>query len=295
MDLLGGYGSGSDSEPASPPAAGNRGTAQLLPDSPPRPAAAPVSANPATSTDPSKLLSSLPVPSGGKVSRRERERRLGPPQGMTLAALSPSCLSPLFLPLHLSWPWGPAGSLASTLPPGATAQGRLDCKRYAAWPLDRTPPAPPPLILLCPPLQAHLFSGLPAAKKKQQIKVQFRMPISYDPADVAVDPEEVRQLAARLAPAVLWLAVAMPPPFALQHASSVLLHVPCPTCPPPPPLGVSGAGPQAAEGRAPRPLPLPAAARAQERGGTCRRPAGRCAGRRRGGRGGPYGKTVRFR
>ncbi|KAL4435571.1 hypothetical protein ABPG77_002534 [Micractinium sp. CCAP 211/92] len=38
--------------------------------------------------------------------------------------------------------------------------------------------------------KAPLFSGLPAAKKKQQIKVQFRMPISYDPADVAVDPEE---------------------------------------------------------------------------------------------------------
>lgn len=67
MDLLGGYGSGSDSEPDAPPAAGNRGTAQLLPASPPRPAVALPPAARAASADPSKLLSSLPAPSGSKV------------------------------------------------------------------------------------------------------------------------------------------------------------------------------------------------------------------------------------
>lgn len=68
MDLLGGYGSGSDSEPGSP-SAGAGGTAVLLLASLPRPPA--VSAAPgvphAASADPTQLLASLPAPSGAKV------------------------------------------------------------------------------------------------------------------------------------------------------------------------------------------------------------------------------------
>lgn len=75
MDLLGGYGSGSDSEPESLPAAGNRGTAQLLPASPPRAAARaapPAAAPPAVNADPSQLLSRLPAPSGSKVGAQQQ-------------------------------------------------------------------------------------------------------------------------------------------------------------------------------------------------------------------------------
>ncbi|PSC67444.1 proline-rich PRCC [Micractinium conductrix] len=97
MDLLGGYGSGSDSEPDSPaPGAGTRGTATLL-------AASPAASNP--QIDGGQLLDRLPAPSGSKVP---------------------------------------------------------------------------------------LFSGLPAAaKKRQPVVVQFRVPISFDREDVKVDPDEV--------------------------------------------------------------------------------------------------------
>ena len=69
MDLLGGYGSGSDSEPGSPQ--GNAGTATLLKSgSPPRanPARAPAVAT--QDVDPSQLLSKLPAPSQGPKVRR---------------------------------------------------------------------------------------------------------------------------------------------------------------------------------------------------------------------------------
>ncbi len=71
MDLLGGYGSGSDSEPDSPQvAAGNTGTATLLQSSPLHAPAVP--AEPAAFVDPSQLLSKLPAPSGAKVGGHKR-------------------------------------------------------------------------------------------------------------------------------------------------------------------------------------------------------------------------------
>ncbi|KAL4854611.1 hypothetical protein ACK3TF_004764 [Chlorella vulgaris] len=61
MELLGGYGSGSDSDPGSPAAAGRNGTASLLARSPPR--QAPAQSAPNTT----QLLSGLPAPSGARV------------------------------------------------------------------------------------------------------------------------------------------------------------------------------------------------------------------------------------
>lgn len=66
MDLLGGYGSGSDSEPESPSAGGGQGRVTLLANSAPEPQAAPAARQ--QDADPSRLLTSLPAPSGSKVS-----------------------------------------------------------------------------------------------------------------------------------------------------------------------------------------------------------------------------------
>ncbi|EFN56920.1 hypothetical protein CHLNCDRAFT_143436 [Chlorella variabilis] len=105
MDLLGGYGSGSDSDPGSPQPASNTGTATLLTSRLPVQAAPPVAQQPPT--DPSQLASRLPAPSGAK---------------------------------------------------------------------------------------APLFSGLPKPAQKKKVVVQFRVPISYDPADVkAVEEEPARK------------------------------------------------------------------------------------------------------
>ncbi|PRW33970.1 proline-rich PRCC [Chlorella sorokiniana] len=101
MDLLGGYGSGSDSEPGSPSAGGAQGRVTRLANSAPEPQATPAARQQVA--DPSRLLTTLPAPSGSKVP---------------------------------------------------------------------------------------LFSGLPKPATKKRVTVQFRMPISYDPADVKIDPDE---------------------------------------------------------------------------------------------------------
>ena len=156
MDLLGGYGSGSDSEPDSPSGAGGQGRVTLIANSAPEPQAAP--AAPQQNADPTRLLTSLPAPSGSKVSA-------------AAAAAAAACCRRLSCLL----PSTPAAQPASHM-----------------LPVPRTnPPAP---LLACPshlPVQAPLFSGLPKPAAKKRVAVQFRMPISYDPSDVKIDPDEV--------------------------------------------------------------------------------------------------------
>ena len=117
--------------------------------------------------------------------------------------------------------------------------------------------------------QVPLFSGLPAAaKKRQPVVVQFRVPISFDREDVKVDPDEVgaadahtclsgRALGRECLCTRACAGCCVPhrrPPLHIPSNLSIMSHPP-------------GAGVQAAEGGAAWHEPQPAAARPQKRGG----------------------------
>lgn len=160
MDLLGGYGSGSDSEPESPRDAGAQGRVTLLANSAPEPQEAPAARQ--APDDPSKLLTSLPAPAGSKV-------------GTAAGAAAAACSGVALL----------CSSLVP-MPPGPRRQQQhaQQCTTAAAvllWPHPSSA------------AQAPLFSGLPKPAAKKRVAVQFRVPISYDPADVKGDPDEVRR------------------------------------------------------------------------------------------------------
>lgn len=159
MDLLGGYGSGSDSDPGSPQPASNTGTATLLTSRLPVQAAPPVAQQPPT--DPSQLASRLPAPSGAKVLLPCRQ----PVERMLLLCVFPSCSRLVGITLcHRR-----AATPSKLLPVRSCVQDPSSlCLKNAAAQLP----------------QAPLFSGLPKPAQKKKVVVQFRVPISYDPADV---------------------------------------------------------------------------------------------------------------
>ena len=169
MELLVGYGSGSDSEPGSPQ--GPSGTAVLLPSSPPRPSAAPVVAP--GGADPAQLLSRLPAPSGSKV-------RLPPPLPPPSACLSSTALASGCPPFRSLFCGNPPAVLRRHAPP-LPQQIAAACRPCPPFPLSR----------LLPPPQAPLFSGLPQPAQKKKVVVQFRVPISFDRSEVDAAEEAV--------------------------------------------------------------------------------------------------------
>lgn len=124
MDLLGGYGSGSDSEPGSPSGAGAQGRVTLLTNSAPEPQAAPAARD--NQADPAQLLTSLPAPSGSKV--RAAATAALPPLPAARLAWVALCLVLLAQSRGISRAAQPIGSSAADtlfLPPPA----RCRCSR----------------------------------------------------------------------------------------------------------------------------------------------------------------------
>lgn len=132
MDLLGGYGSGSDSEPGSPSGAGDQGRVTLIANSAPEPQAAP--AGPRQNADPTRLLTSLPAPSGSKVSAAPAAAAACCRPPSCVCCLIPSALAaqPPSLMLPVLRTYTPAPLLACLSP----LSGRRRCSQAC--------PSPPP-------------------------------------------------------------------------------------------------------------------------------------------------------
>lgn len=85
-----------------------------------------------------------------------------------------------------------------------------------------SPPQPgaPSLCPRSPPAQAPLFSGLPKPAQKKKVVVQFKVPISYDPADVKSNLEE--EVGDRCACLVLLCAAVSARPFVVVQLRLVV-------------------------------------------------------------------------